>query len=100
VGCRRHGGVRRHERIVAHDFFDNCLERKAPEIAPSTEAFYRNAAAKFVKFMGDLADADVTEVTREQITRFRNEEGFPRDNGHARACARRRINGSQCTAQL
>ena len=34
--------------------------------------------------MGDLADADVTEVTREHITRFRNEEGFPRDNRHAR----------------
>ena len=57
------------------NFLDTWLERKAPEIAPSTEAFYRNAAAKFIGFMGPMADADVTEVTREHITRFRNEEG-------------------------
>jgi integrase len=55
-------------------FLDAWLERKAPEIAPSTEAFYRNAAAKFIGFMGPMADADVTEVTREHITRFRNQE--------------------------
>jgi hypothetical protein len=56
------------------NFLDIWLERKAPEIAPSTESFYRNAASKFIKFMGPMADADVTEVTREQITRFRNQE--------------------------
>jgi integrase len=56
------------------NFLDAWLERKAPEIAPSTEAFYRNAAAKFIRFMGPLADADVMEITREHITRFRNEE--------------------------
>lgn len=56
------------------NFLDTWLERKAPEVAPSTEAFYRNAAAKFIRFMGPMADADVTEVTREHITRFRNEE--------------------------
>jgi integrase len=56
------------------NFFDTWLERKAPEIAPSTESFYRNAASKFIKFMGPMADADVTEITREHITRFRNEE--------------------------
>jgi integrase len=55
-------------------FLDTWLERKAPEIAPSTESFYRNAASKFIRFMGPMADADVTEVTREHITRFRNEE--------------------------
>jgi integrase len=55
-------------------FLDTWLERKAPEIAPSTECFYRNAASKFITFMGPMADADVTEITREHITRFRNEE--------------------------
>jgi hypothetical protein len=37
------------------NFFDAWLERKAPEVAPSTEAFYRNAASKFLKFMGAIA---------------------------------------------
>jgi integrase len=56
------------------NFLNSWLERKAPEIAHSTLAFYRNAANKFLAFLGDTADADLTEITREHITRFRNEE--------------------------
>jgi integrase len=56
------------------NFLDSWLENKAPEIAHSTLAFYRNAANKFLTFLGDTADADLTEITREDITRFRNEE--------------------------
>jgi Site-specific recombinase XerD len=56
------------------NFLENWLENKAPEIAHSTLAFYRNAARKFLTFLGDTADADLTEITREHITRFRNEE--------------------------
>jgi integrase len=55
-------------------FFDSWLEGKEPEIAPSTASFYRNAADKFLAFMGDMADADLTEITRDHIVRFRNEE--------------------------
>jgi len=56
------------------NFLDGWLETKAPEIANSTLVFYRNAANKFLAFLGDTADADLTEITREHITRFRNEE--------------------------
>src|SRR5438874_5923341 len=56
------------------NFVDEWLERKTPEIAGSTRAFYRNAADKFLRFLGDVADADITEITRDHITRFRNEE--------------------------
>src|SRR4029450_9090602 len=56
------------------NFLESWLENKAPEIAHSTLAFYRNAARKFLTFLGDTADADLTEITREHITRFRNEE--------------------------
>jgi integrase len=55
-------------------FLDTWLERKTPEVAESTLAFYRNAAKKFLTFLGDTADADLTEITRDHITRFRNEE--------------------------
>jgi integrase len=56
------------------NFLESWLENKAPEIAHSTLAFYRNAARKFLTFLGDTADADLTEITREHITRFRNAE--------------------------
>ena len=56
------------------NFVDEWLERKTPEIADSTRMFYRNAADKFLRFLGDMADADITEITRDRITRFRNEE--------------------------
>jgi integrase len=55
-------------------FLDSWLERKAPEVAESTLAFYRNAAKKFLTFIGNTADADLIEITRDHIIRFRNEE--------------------------
>jgi integrase len=55
-------------------FIDSWLQRKEPEIAPSTLAFYRNAASKFLTFLGPAADDDLTAVTRDQLTRFRNEQ--------------------------
>jgi integrase len=57
-----------------HGFIDLWLERKEPEIAPSTLAFYRNAASKFLAFLGPAAEDDLTAVTRDQLTRFRNEQ--------------------------
>jgi hypothetical protein len=74
--------ARLHREITGYDFshtsvrgfIDSRLERKEPEIAPSTLAFYRNAAAKFLAFLGPAAEDDLTAVTRDQLTRFRNEQ--------------------------
>ncbi|HZS17409.1 MAG TPA: tyrosine-type recombinase/integrase [Candidatus Udaeobacter sp.] len=55
-------------------FVDSWLERKEPEIAQATASFYRNAANKFLAFMSDRADADLTEINRDDIIRFRNDE--------------------------
>lgn len=55
-------------------FINDWLERKAPEVASVTLDFYRNAAEKFLGFLGATADADLTEITRDHITRFRNAE--------------------------
>jgi integrase len=73
---------RLHREITGDDFshtsirgfFESWLERKEPEVAPSTLAFYRNAAAKFLTFLGPAAEDDLTAVTRDQLTRFRNEQ--------------------------
>jgi integrase len=61
-------------QTTLRSFLDSWLERKEPEIAPATALFYRNAAGKFLVFMGDTADADLTEITRDHIIQFRNEE--------------------------
>jgi integrase len=71
-----------HREIVGDDvshtsvraFVDSWIERKVPEIAPSTASFYRNVADKFLTFLGDAANRDLIEVTRDHITHFRNEE--------------------------
>ena len=71
-----------HREIVGDDvshtsvraFVDSWIERKVPEIAASTAGFYRNAAGKFLAFLGDAADRDLVEITRDHITHFRNEE--------------------------
>jgi hypothetical protein len=55
-------------------FVDSWIERKKPEIAPISFAFYREAADKFLAFLGEAAHRDLTEITRDQIARFRNEE--------------------------
>jgi integrase len=71
-----------HREITGDDFPDTSvrgftelwLERKEPEVARSTLAFYRNAASKFLAFLGPAAEGDLTAVTRDQLTRFRNEQ--------------------------
>ncbi len=71
-----------HREITGDDFsdtsvrgfVDSWLERKEPEVARSTLAFYRNAASKFLTFLGLAAEQDLTAVTRDQLTRFRNEQ--------------------------
>ena len=65
------------EELPAHSyrqFANSWLERKTPETASSTAAFYRNALEKFEKFIGDKANGELVEISRDDITRFRNHE--------------------------
>jgi len=65
------------EELPTHSyrqFADSWLERKTHETAASTLAFYRNALEKFEKFIGDKSDSEIVEISREDITRFRNHE--------------------------
>jgi integrase len=61
-------------QMSVRQFVNDWLERRASEVAETTLEFYRNAAHKFLAFLGNRAEEDLTEVTRDHITRFRNEE--------------------------
>jgi len=50
------------------------LEGKKAEVAESTHDFYKKTSTKFVDFLRDRADADITEITREDIAAYRNTE--------------------------
>ena len=71
-----------HREITGEDvshttvkqFLSSWVEAKKPEIAPSTYKFYKKSAQKFLMFLADAADRDLGEITRDEITRFRNEE--------------------------
>jgi integrase len=56
------------------EFATSWLERKAPETAKNTHAFYRNATAKFSDFLGEKADADLVDISRDDVLAFRNSE--------------------------
>lgn len=71
-----------HERLTGQSIpqrttkqaADAWLDAKLPEVTDSTKVFYRNSIAKFLKFCGPLANADVNRLTRDLITRYRNEQ--------------------------
>ena len=65
------------EELPVHSFrqfADSWLERKTPETASATLAFYRNALAKFTTFLGEKANGELAEISRDDISRFRNHE--------------------------
>ena len=55
-------------------FVNDWLEQKKPEIASATHTYYKNATDKFLVFLGEDAKREISEITRDHITRFRNHE--------------------------
>src|SRR4030095_13737577 len=65
------------EALQSHSFrafVDSWLERKTPETAASTLTFYRNATTKFVTFLGAKAEGDLSDISRDDVASFRNQE--------------------------
>jgi len=56
------------------EFSASWLARKAPEVAPGTLAFYRGAISKFTAFLAAKADAELADITSEDVVAFRNHE--------------------------
>jgi len=81
------------ETLTAHSlrqFADTWIMGKAT-VAKATLAFYKTAISKFVTFLGNRADLDMTEISRDDVTRFRNHEAetlSPKTVGHDLKCLR------------
>ena len=48
------------------------LATKEAETAPRTQVFYRTSTAKFLAFLGERADAPLSELTKSAIVAYRN----------------------------
>ncbi len=72
-------------------FAESWFTRKMPEVKTGTLTFYRGAVGKFTKFLGEKADAELTEITSDDIVRFRNHEATtlaPKTVNHDLKCLR------------
>jgi len=54
------------------DFAERWLERKLPEVSGATSLSYKKSISKFIEFLSDKADADMSEITSDDVLRFRN----------------------------
>jgi integrase len=70
--CRQVYGEDVPTATVRH-FVDNWLAVKEPEVASGTLVAYKKSAAKFLAYLGDIADSDISGIRKATITGFRNE---------------------------
>lgn len=78
-------------QTTVRSFFENWLGAKKLETAPATQVFYRGATNKFVDFLGDEADKEITLITRDHLHRFRSKEAktlAPKTVNHEIKCLR------------
>lgn len=77
---------RRLDFPTVREYFDSWLARKKPETSSSTQVFYRAKAQRFLDWLGNHADQQITLITREDILAFRVaelERVAPRSVNHA-----------------
>jgi integrase len=60
--------------LSVRDHVENWLEEKRNSTAPATRAFYKYASGKLLAFLGEAAERDLCEITRQDIIRFRSAE--------------------------
>jgi site-specific recombinase XerD len=54
-------------------FVDDWLGVKRPEVSPGTLVAYEKSAAKFIAYLGEAADSDISSIRKATVTGFRNE---------------------------
>lgn len=77
--------------LTVRDHVNRWIERKTNEVKPSTLAFYKGATNKFIAFLGKKAGQEIAEISRDDITRFRDHEAkrlAAKTANHAVKCIR------------
>ena len=59
-------------RKTLRTYCQEWLATKEPETAPRTQVFYRASTAKFITFLGERAEAPLSEITKADIVAYRN----------------------------
>jgi integrase len=77
--------------LSVRDFAKHWLATKKHETAASTLTFYTIATTKFLKWLGERAERDIADVTRDDVLAFRNHEATtlaPKTVNHDLKCLR------------
>ncbi len=57
---------------TVREFFARFILEKKPSVSSATYAYYGGHGKRFLKWLGSRADADIANVTRTDITTYRN----------------------------
>ena len=77
--------------VTVRDHVNQWIARKEKEVKSPTLTFYKGATNKFTAFLGSKASRDIAEITRDDITRFRDHEAnrvAAKTANHAVKCIR------------
>ncbi len=58
--------------VTVRKFFTDFVERKRPEVSAATADYYEGHAKRFLEWLGARADVDIAEITKPEITDYRN----------------------------
>lgn len=56
------------------EFFNRWLQTKSRETKPATMETYKNETRKFLTFLGERANGDIAEITKEDILAYREDQ--------------------------
>ena len=90
---------RLHEELSGHKIVRECLRSfvaswlasKKPEVSERTLQFYTDSSAKLINFLGERADAPISDITKRDLVSYRNQLSSrltPRTTNHDLKCAR------------
>lgn len=61
--------------VTVREYFTGYVERKRPEVSPATLDYYTGHARRFLAWLDQKADADITEISKTEIAAYRNHAG-------------------------
>lgn len=77
--------------LTVRQFVERWIARKENAVGKATLVFYKGSTNKLLKYLGEKADRDIGEITRDDITGFRDDEAkrvAPKTVNHNLKCAR------------